>query len=170
VPRSADRSMLRLEIRAGEIAVRDSRLVRIEACLNNGVARVRDLATGEIDEVAIATLRARSSIAHGPEIDAHLEAARSSKAVPWQRAADREQVLAALFDGSGAWGERAQQIANAQGISRRTLYRWLARYRDVATTSALIPIPRGTRRHHPHGGKQPRSTCGAAHTPLLAPV
>jgi Helix-turn-helix domain len=162
--------MLRLEIRAGEIAVRDSRLVRIEACLNNGVARVRDLATGEIDEVAIATLRARSSIAHGPEIDAHLEAARSSKAVPWQRAADREQVLAALFDGSGAWGERAQQIANAQGISRRTLYRWLARYRDVATTSALIPIPRGTRRHHPHGGKQPRSTCGAAHTPLLAPV
>jgi hypothetical protein len=53
-------------------------------------------------------------------------------------------VLAALFDGSGAWGERAQQIANAQGISRRTLYRWLARYRDVATTSALIPIPRGT--------------------------
>jgi putative transposase len=136
--------MLRLEIRAGEIAVCDTRLVRIEACLKDGAARVRDLATGDINEVAIATLRARASISHGPKIDAHLEAARSSKAAPWQRAADRERALGALFDGSGAWGERAQQIANAQGISRRTLYRWLARYRDVATTSALIPIPRGT--------------------------
>lgn len=114
MPRSADRSMLRLEIRAGEIAVCDTRLVRIEACLNDGVARVRDLATGEINAVAISALRARASIAHGPQIDAHLEAARSSKAVPWQRAANREQALGALFDGSGAWGERAQQIANAQ--------------------------------------------------------
>jgi hypothetical protein len=42
------------------------------------------------------------------------------------------------------WGARAQGIANARGISRRTLYRWLARYRDAATTSPLIPIPRGT--------------------------
>jgi hypothetical protein len=42
------------------------------------------------------------------------------------------------------WGERAPGIANARGISRRTLYRWLARYRDAATTSPLIPIARGT--------------------------
>ena len=144
MPRSADRSMLRLSIRPGEIAVRDSRLVRIETRLADGQVRVEDLATGEFDEVPIADLRARSAIANGASIDAHLEASRSSEAVPWQRAAAREEALAALFEGSGPWGERAQRIANVRGISRRTLYRWLARYRDAATTSSLIPIPRGT--------------------------
>jgi hypothetical protein len=56
MPRSADRSMLRLSIRAGEIAVRDSRFVRIETRLADGRVRVRveDLATGEFDEVPIA--------------------------------------------------------------------------------------------------------------------
>src|SRR5450759_678600 len=140
MPRSADQSMLRLSIRAGEIAVRDSRLVRIETRLADGQVRVEDLATGQFDEVPIAELRARSSIANGASIDAHLEASRSSDEVPWQRAAAREEALAALFEGSGPWGERAQGIANARRISRRTLYRWLARYRDTATTSSLIPI------------------------------
>jgi putative transposase len=144
MPRSADRSLLRLSIQAGEIAVRDSRLVRIETRLANGQVRVEDLATGDFDEVPIADLRARSSTANGASIDAHLEASRSSEAVPWQRAAAREEALTALFEGSGRWGERAQGIANARGISCRTLYRWLARYRDAATTSSLIPIRRGT--------------------------
>jgi hypothetical protein len=112
--------MLRLSIRAGEIAVRDSRLVRIETRLGDGQVRVEDLATGEFNEVPIADLRARSSTANGASIDAHLEASRSSEAVPWQRAAAREEALAALFEGSGPWGERAQRIANARGISRRT--------------------------------------------------
>ena len=109
--------MLRLEIRAGEIAVRDSRLVRIETRLADGQVRVKDLATGEFNEIRIADLRARSSTANGASIDAHLEASRSSEEVPWQRAAAREEALAALFEGTRPWGERAQGIANARGIS-----------------------------------------------------
>jgi hypothetical protein len=100
MPRSADRSMLRLSIRAGEIAVRDSRFVRIETRLADGRVRVEDLATGEFDEVPIADLRARSSTSNGASIDAHLEASRYSEEVPWQRAAAREEALAALFEGS----------------------------------------------------------------------
>jgi hypothetical protein len=74
VPKSVHRSLLRLSIRAGEIAVRGSRLVRIETRLADGQVRVEDLATGEFDEVPIADLRARSSTANGVSIDAPFHA------------------------------------------------------------------------------------------------
>jgi putative transposase len=144
MPRTVNRSLLRLSIRAGEIAVRDSRLVRIEACIDGGRVRVRDLATGQFDETPVGTLQARSSISNGAAIDVHLEASRSTAEIPWSRAAAREKAVTALFEGSGPWGARAKGIAEAHGVSRRTLYRWLARYRDAATTSSLIPMPRGT--------------------------
>jgi transposase-like protein len=154
MPRTVNRSLLRLSIRAGEIAVRDSRLVRIEACLDGGRVRVRDLATGQFDEAPIGTLQARSSISNGAAIDVHLEASRSTAEIPWSRAAAREKAVTALFEGSGPWGARAKGIAEAHGVSRRTLYRWLARYRDAATTSSLIPMPRGT----PPGARRLDST------------
>jgi len=135
--------MLRLNIRAGEIAVHDSRLVRIEACLDDGRVTVQDLATAEMSDLPLASLQARSSIEIGSPVDGHLEASRSTKDIPWQRASTREQALTALFDGSGPWGERAQGIAKSYGITKRTLYRWLALYRDVAVTSSLIPRPCG---------------------------
>jgi putative transposase len=66
------------------------------------------------------------------------------------RGTSREQALGALFEGSGPWGQRANAVAKTIGITRRTLYRWLARYRDVAATSSLVPltpgVPRGARR------------------------
>jgi putative transposase len=135
--------MLRLSIRAGEIAVHDSRLVRIEARLGDSRVQVQDLATGEMSEAPIANLRSRSSIATDSGIDVHLEIARSSKEISWRRASAREQALRDLFDSPGLWGERAQSIAKAYGITRRTLYRWLARYRDAGATSSLIPLPCG---------------------------
>jgi putative transposase len=82
-----------------------------------------------------------------------LEAARSSDEIPWQHAKVRERAVAELIEGSGPWGERAVTIAQANGVSQRTLYRWLSGYRDSATTSSLIPLPdgapRGARRLDP---------------------
>ena len=143
MPRNADRSLLRLSVRVGEIAVRDSRLVRIEERLDGDRVKIQDLATGESSAVELSSLRGRSAVANGASIDAHLELARASTDVTWQRATTREQALAALFEGSGPWGQRASDIAKTIGITRRTLYRWLARYRDVAATSSLVPLTRG---------------------------
>ena len=150
MPKNADRSLLRLSIRVGEIVVRDSRLVRIEERLDGDRVKVCDLATGESSEVSLSNLRGRSAVAEGASIDAHLELTRASTDVAWRRATSREQALGALFEGSGPWGQRANAVAKTIGITRRTLYRWLARYRDVAATSSLVPltpgVPRGARR------------------------
>jgi hypothetical protein len=126
VPRNADRSLLRLSIQVGEIAVRDSRLVRIDERLDGDRVKVRDLATGESSEVSLSSLQGRSAVAEGAKIDAHLEVTRASTDVAWRRATTREQALGALLEGTGPWGERATDIAKTIGITRRTLYRWLA--------------------------------------------
>jgi transposase-like protein len=135
VPKNADRSLLRLSIRVGEIAVRDSRLVRIDERLDGDSVKVCDLATGESSEVSRSSLRGHLAVADGASIDAHLEITRASTGVAWGQAATREQALGALFEGAGSWGQRASDIAKSIGITRRTLYRWLARYRDAAETS-----------------------------------
>jgi hypothetical protein len=64
------------------------------------------------------SLRGRSAVANGASIDAHLEFTRASTDVAWQRAATREHALAALFEGSGPWGQRASDIAKSIGITR----------------------------------------------------
>ncbi len=63
MPRNADRSLLRLSIQVGEIAVRDSRLVRIDERLDGDRVKVRDLATGESSEVSLSSLQGRSAVA-----------------------------------------------------------------------------------------------------------
>ena len=146
MPKNADRSLLRLSIRVGGIAVRDCRLVRIDECLDGDRLKVRDLATGESSEVSVSSLRGQSANADGARIDTHLEITRASTGVAWGQATTREEALGALFEGSGSWGQRANDIAKSIGITRRTLYRWLARYRDVAATSSLVPLTRGVRR------------------------
>jgi hypothetical protein len=65
VPRNADRSLLRLSVRVGEIAVRDSRLVLIEERLDGDRVKVQDLATGESSAVELSSLRGRSAVANG---------------------------------------------------------------------------------------------------------
>jgi hypothetical protein len=60
VPRNADTSLLRLSIRVGEIAIRDSRLVRIEERLEGDRVKVQDLATGESSEVQMTSMRVQN--------------------------------------------------------------------------------------------------------------
>ena len=86
MPRNADRSLLRLTIQVGEIAVRDSRLVRIDERLDGDRVKVRGLATGECSEVPLSSLQGRSALAESASIDAHLEVTRASTDVAWRRA------------------------------------------------------------------------------------
>lgn len=144
--KSADPSLLRLRIQVGEIAVRDSRLVRIEATLRNGTVRVRDLVSGDVDEVPVGSLHSRAAEAESPLLDSHLEISRSTDRDTWDVAAKREQALHVLLDGDGRLGDRIAVFRQTHAVAKSTVYRWLARYRDARTTSALVARPRGVRR------------------------
>ena len=61
MPQSAGPTPVRLEIRAGEIAVCGSRLVRIKEVAIDGKVEVEDLASGDHREVSLADLSSRQS-------------------------------------------------------------------------------------------------------------
>jgi putative transposase len=140
---SAHESPHRLVVAPGEIVLRDTRLVRIEARLSKSLARVRDLATGQREDVPLAALRGRAILADSIQIDRHLETSRGCSVAEEDIAASREQILGELLNGTGEWSTRVRGITAQYGVSRRTVYRWLSRYRDAAAMSSLIPGQRG---------------------------
>jgi hypothetical protein len=74
---SAHESTHRLVVAPGEIVLRDTRLVRIEARLSKSLARVRDLATGQREDVPLAALRGRAILTDSMQTDQHLESSRA---------------------------------------------------------------------------------------------
>jgi hypothetical protein len=74
---SAHESPHRVVIAPGEIVLRDTRLVRIEARLSKSLARVRDLATGQREDVPLASLRGRAILTDSVQTDQHLESSRA---------------------------------------------------------------------------------------------
>ena len=140
---SAHESPHRLVVSPGEIVLRDTRLVRIEARLSKSLARVLDLATGQREDVPLAMLRGRTILTDSIRTDQHLESSRTCSVDEEDIAVSREQILSELLNGTGDWSSRVRAITTRYGVSRRTVYRWLARYRDVAAMSSLIPRKRG---------------------------
>jgi putative transposase len=140
---SAYESIFRLLIAPGEIVLRHTRLVRIEARLSKSLARVRDLATGLEEDVALSELRGRAVLTNAIRADQHLETFRISSGEAEVVATGREEILAELICGIGEWSSRVYSLTIKYGVSRSTIYRWLSRYRDVAAPSSLIPLPRG---------------------------
>jgi hypothetical protein len=80
---SAGPAPVRLEIRAGEVAVCGSRLVRIRAMAADGLVRIEDLITGAHNDVSLADLRSRPTAVIGTQIDVQLEAVRSAPDGLW---------------------------------------------------------------------------------------
>jgi putative transposase len=145
MPQSAGPTPVRLEIRAGEIAVCGSRLVRIKEVAIDGKVEVEDLASGEHREVTLADLSSRQSGAIGVALDTQAEVGRDASDAVWQSAAGREAALTDLLNDRGPLAQRAALTASQQKVCVRTVYRWLARYRDTSQTSALIAHRRGVR-------------------------
>jgi len=143
MPQSSGPTPVRLEIRVGEIAVCGSRLVRIKEVAIDGRVEVEDLASGEHREVTLADLSSRQSGAVGVALDTQAEVGRVASDAVWQSAAGREAALTNLLNDSGPLAQRAALTASQQKVCVRTVYRWLARYRDTSQTSALITHPRG---------------------------
>jgi putative transposase len=133
-----NRSLVRLELRAGALALHERRLVQIEERLDSNHIYVRDVATGERYHVAIGDLEGRDAIAAAGMADELQERVRSDSDPRWQKAVTREQALRRLLTDSEPAAERIKNTAQGMQVSTRTVYRWLARYRDLTQTSSLI--------------------------------
>ena len=61
----------------------------------------------------------------------------------WERARRRETVIAGLANATDL-GDQVTRASARLGVSSRTVFRWLAAYRDAPQTSSLLARPRGT--------------------------
>ena len=107
----------------------------------DGGVVVRDLANGGLSTISASELSAPPAQSD-PTIAPVLSVVQATDA-QWQRARRRESVIAELVSAS----DLVNQVSRASvglGVSRRTVFRWLAAYRDAPQTSSLLARPRGT--------------------------
>ena len=123
------------------VAVAADRLVAIVRVDNDGSVVVRDLANGGLSTTSAAQLRAPLSLLD-PTVMAVQSLVQATDA-QWEHARCREVIIANLVNTS----DLADQVTRASariGVSRRTVFRWLAAYRDAPQTSSLLTRPGGT--------------------------
>lgn len=130
-----------LQLLPGGIAVAHDRheaIVRVEP---DGRVAIRDLASGRLGTTSAAELSAAPPLS---EPGAHpLSALVSATEQEWECARRREAAIAPIVDTGDVIGQ-VTEAASRLGVSRRTLFRWLARYRAAPQTSSLLPRARGT--------------------------
>ena len=123
------------------VAVAADRLVAIVRVDDDGSVVVRDLANGGLSTTSASELSAPPALLD-PTAAPVLSIVQATDA-QWERARRREAVIADLVNAS----DLADQVTRASarlGVSRRTVFRWLAAYRDAPQTSSLLARPRGT--------------------------
>jgi transcriptional regulator of acetoin/glycerol metabolism len=108
------------------VAVAADRLVVILRVETDGSVVVRDLANGELSTTSASELNAPPSLAEtsAPALTSIVQATDAQ----WERARRREAVIANLAKAP----DPAEQVTRASarlGVSRRTVFRWLAAYR-----------------------------------------
>lgn len=130
-----------LRLLAGSVAVAADRLVAIVRVEPEGGVVIRDLANGSLGTVSAAELSAAPSLSE-PASPPLLALVRATEA-QWERARQREAAVASIADAHDV-AERVTQAAARLGVSRRTVFRWLARYRAAPQTSSLLPRSPGT--------------------------
>ncbi len=132
--------MGRLNVVPDCVVVAADRLVVIVRIDDDGSVVVRDLANGGVHATNAAELRA-------PPHEADQTLARTTDLFDatdsqWELARLREEAIAAI-DSTGDITEQAQRVAATLGVSLRTVFRWLALYRETPQTSSLLPRPLG---------------------------
>ena len=98
---------------------------------------VRDLASGRVHATDAAELRA-PPIEADPNPDRATDIFDASDS-RWELARLREELIAGI-DSTGEVTEQAQRVAANLGVSIRTVFRWLALYREAPQTSSLLPF------------------------------
>jgi len=102
---------------------------------------VRDLANGGRSTISSSEFRS-PPILSDPTVTsvASLVHATDSQ---WELARRREAFIAEVVAASDL-ANKVTRASAGLGVSRRTVFRWLAAYRDAPQTSSLLARPRGT--------------------------
>lgn len=137
--------MGRFQVIPDAVAVAGDRLVTVVSVDPDGTVTVRDLANGRVHTTSAHELSARPALitsrtANGPIIAGATDA-------QWALAQRRKEAIASIDDAGNA-ADQVTRVAQELGVSRRTVFRWMAAYRQTPLTSALLPRPRGTPRVH----------------------
>lgn len=133
--------MGKFRILADVIAVASDRLAAIVRVEDDGRVVVRDLANGSLHSVSAAELSAPPAAPLSTPLS--LTAVAQASDAQWALARDTEEVIAGIADATEV-SDQVTHAAACLGVSRRTVFRWLALYRATPQTSTLLPRPRGT--------------------------
>ena len=123
------------------VAVATDRLVAVVRVGSDGGVVVRDLANGGLSTISASELRTPPT-SSDPTVTSVASLVHATDA-QWELARRREAVIAALVDTSNL-ADKVTRASSGLGVSRRTVSRWLATYRDPPQTSSLLARPRGT--------------------------
>ena len=123
------------------VAVTADRLVAIVRVDIDGSVVVRDLANGRLSTTSASQLSVPPALSDAAAAPV-LSIAQATHA-QWERARRHEAVIASLTTADDL-GDQVTRASARLGISRRTVFRWLAAYRDAPQTSSLLARPRGT--------------------------
>lgn len=134
--------MGRFKVTPDTVAVAADRLVAIVRVDDDGSVVVRDLANGRVQTTSAADLSAPSRSTNTTAINSApmLEATDAQ----WEQARLRENAITSI-DCAGDVTSQVARLSEDFGVSRRTVFRWLARYREAPQTSSFLPRPVGPR-------------------------
>lgn len=93
-------------------------------------------------EVEVARLCALPSLS-ADELNARLANQRDIEPAVWLIAQAREAIIRDIIADSGSTETKVRDAAETLGLSARSVYRLLARYRTAAQTTSLTPQSRG---------------------------
>ena len=130
---------MRFNVVTGCVAVADERLVQVLGFGSDGLVEIRDLANGEIRYIGASELRA-APLPQGSsnQQDAIANASEDDWEIARRREAAVQRILA-----SANIAKQVVRAANEICVSRRTVFRWIATFREQPRTSALLPKPMG---------------------------
>ncbi len=105
----------------------------------DGLVEVRDLANGEIRSIGASELS-------GPRLprsaSSHHDPIANASEDDWEIARRREAAVQSIL-ASANIAAQVVRVASEAGVSSRTVFRWIAAYREQSRTSALLPKPMG---------------------------
>jgi hypothetical protein len=131
-------------IKPGVVAAWNARTVVIVGPTDGSSTRIHDVATGEERDVSVDELQGIPAIGQIESPEQRWALVRDSTQAEWKQARRRERVLKRCMSEDGDASARVRFACRALGLSRRTIYRLLAKYRAAAQTSSLIAKHRGT--------------------------
>jgi putative transposase len=139
--------MRQLSVVPDAVAVCDDRLVAIVRIQSDGKVAIRDLANGQLLTTSAVELSA-PPISSGLSADSATALHEATNA-QWEDARCRESAVIAILQTNDV-AQHVSRVAAEFGVSRRTVFRWLAAYRETPQTSALLHRPMGP----PVGGRR----------------